>query len=148
MTDTEASRQSFDEPYGPSGRRQPTGWVGMVVFAGVMLLMLGGFQAIEGVIALFRDEFYLTTEAGLVVPVDFSAYGWTHLILGLIAVGTGLGILAGQTWARVVGIIIAVLSALVNLAFLPAYPIWSTIVIALDVIVIYALCAHGREVKY
>jgi len=147
MTDTEASRQ-HDKPYVPAGRREPTGWVGMVVFAGVMLLMLGGFQVIEGVIALFRDDFYLTTANGLVVPVDFAAYGWTHLILGLIAIGTGLGILAGQTWARVVGIVIAVLSALVNLAFLPAYPIWSTIVIALDVIVIYALCAHGREVKY
>jgi hypothetical protein len=147
MTDTEA-RQSYDEPYVPAGRAQPSGWVGMVVFAGVMLLMLGGFQAIEGVVALFRDDFYLTTANGLVVPVDFAAYGWTHLILGVIAIGAGIGILAGQTWARVVGVILAVLSSLVNLAFLPAYPIWCTIVIAMDVLCIYALTAHGREVRY
>ncbi len=146
MTDTESKRSYDDPPYTP-GRRQPTGWVGLVVFAGVMLLMLGSFQAVEGVIALFRDEFYLTTKSGLVVPVDFDTYGWTHLLLGLIAVCTGLGILAGQMWARVVGIIIACLSALVNLAFLPAYPIWSVIVIAMDVLIIYALTAHGREVK-
>ena len=105
MTDTESKRSYDDPPYTP-GRRQPTGWVGMVVFAGVMLLMLGGFQIVEGLVALFRDDFY------------------------------------------VVGVIIAVFSALANLAFLPAYPIWSTIVIALDVLVIYALTAHGREVRY
>ncbi|MFC4068737.1 DUF7144 family membrane protein [Actinoplanes subglobosus] len=146
MTDTEA-RKSYEDPYVPPSPRQPSGWVGMVVFAGVMLLMLGSFQAVEGVIALFRDEFYLTTKSGLVVPVDFDTYGWTHLTIGLIAIATGLGILAGQMWARVVGIIVAVFSALVNLAFLPAYPIWSVIVIAMDVLIIYALTAHGREVK-
>lgn len=148
MTDTEPRRTYDDPPYTPAARREPTGWVGMVVFAGVMLLMLGSFQAIEGLVALFRDDFYLTTRNGLVIPVDYSAWGWTHLILGLIAVGTGFGILYGQMWARVVGIVIAVLSALANLAFLPAYPVWATIVIAVDVLVIYALTAHGREVRY
>jgi hypothetical protein len=71
-----------------------------------------------------------------------------HLIAGLVAIGTGFGILLGQMWARVLGVIIAVLGALLNIAFLAAYPIWSTIMIALDVLVIYALVAHGREVKY
>ncbi|GGN77371.1 membrane protein [Actinoplanes lobatus] len=145
MTNTEPLQA---ENYAPAGRRQPTGWVGMVVFAGVMMLMLGSFQAIEGIVALFREDFFLTTSNGLVVPVNFSTYGWTHIVIGLIAVGTGLGLLAGQMWARVVGVIIAGLSALANLAFLPAYPVWCSIVIALDVLVIYALTVHGREVKY
>jgi hypothetical protein len=148
MTDTESERSYDAPPYPGAGRHQPSGWVGMVVFAGVMLLMLGGFQIVEGLVALFRDDFYVTTNAGLVIPMDFSAWGWTHLIIGLITLGTGFGILYGQMWARVVGIVIAVLSSLANLAFLPAYPIWSTIVIALDVLVIYALTAHGREVRY
>ncbi|WP_433829866.1 DUF7144 family membrane protein [Actinoplanes sp. CA-015351] len=148
MTDTESKRSYEDPPYTPAGRHQPSGWVGMVVFAGVMLLMLGGFQIVEGLVALFRDDFYVTTNAGLVIPMDFSAWGWTHLIIGGITLGTGFGILYGQMWARVVGIVIAVFSALANLAFLPAYPIWSTIVIALDVLVIYALTVHGREVRY
>jgi hypothetical protein len=136
-----------DPPYA-SRRPQPTGWVGFVVFAGVMLMMLGGFQAIQGLVAIFRDEYYLVSRSGLLLTVDFTTWGWIHLVIGLIAVGTGVGVLLGQTWARVVGIIIAVLSALSNLAFLPAYPIWSVIVIALDVLAIYALSVHGREVQY
>ncbi|BAL87002.1 hypothetical protein AMIS_17820 [Actinoplanes missouriensis 431] len=148
MTDTESKRSYDDPPYSSPARPQSTGWVGMVVFAGVMLLMLGGFQIVEGLVALFRDDFFVTTDAGLIIPMDFSAWGWTHLIIGAVTLGAGFGILYGQTWARVVGVIIAVLSALANLAFLPAYPIWSTIVIALDVLVIYALTVHGREVRY
>ena len=147
MTNTE-SRRTYDDPPYPASRREPTGWVGMVVFAGVMLLMLGSFQAIEGIVALFRDDFYITTDRGLVIPMDYSAWGWTHLIIGLIAAAAGLGILYGKMWARVIGIVVAVLSALANLAFLPAYPVWATIVIAVDVLVIYALTAHGREVRY
>ena len=129
-------------------RPQATGWVGYVVFAGVMLIMLGGFQAIEGFVAIFRDDYYLVTRSGLLVTMDYTAWGWTHLIIGLIAVGTGIGVLMGQMWARVTGIVIAVLSALANISFLPAYPIWATIVIALDVLAIYALAVHGREVQY
>jgi hypothetical protein len=129
-------------------RPQATGWVGYVVFAGVMLIMLGGFQAIEGLVAIFRDDYYLVTQKGLLLTMDFTAWGWTHLILGAVAVIAGIGVLLGQTWARVTGIIIAVLSALSNIAFLPAYPIWATIIIALDVLAIYALAVHGREVQY
>ncbi|GID30860.1 DUF7144 family membrane protein [Paractinoplanes brasiliensis] len=146
MTETE-SRQTYDEPYAQPRHGQPSGWVGMVVFAGVMLLMLGGFEIIEGTVALFKDDFYLTTRQGLVIPMDFTAWGWTHILLGAIGVLTGLGILAGQMWARVVGIVIAVLSALANLMFLPAYPFWCSIVIAVDVLIIYALSVHGREVR-
>jgi hypothetical protein len=131
----------------PRGQVQ-SGWVGVVVFAGVMLLMLGSFQAIEGFVALFRDDFFVTTSSGLLITMDYTAWGWTHLIIGLIALAAGAGILYGQMWARVLGIIIAVVSALANIAFLPAYPIWSTILIATDVLVIYALTAHGREVRY
>jgi hypothetical protein len=147
MSDTQQRPIASDPPYVPS-RPQATGWVGFVVFAGVMLMMLGSFQAIEGLVALFRDDYYLVTRNGLLLTMDLSAWGWTHLAIGLIAVGTGIGVLLGQTWARVTGIVIAVLSALANLAFLPAYPIWCTIVIALDVLVIYALAVHGREVRY
>ncbi|WP_229073725.1 hypothetical protein [Actinoplanes sp. DH11] len=147
MTDTEPRRSYEDPAYTPAGRAQPSGWVGMVVFAGVMLLMLGGFQIVEGLVAIFRDDFYVTTAAGLVIPMDFTAWGWTHLAIGLITLGAGFGILSGQMWARVTGIVVAVFSALANLAFLPAYPFWSTIMIALDVLVIYALTVHGREVR-
>jgi hypothetical protein len=124
-------------------RREPTAWVGMAIFAGTMLVMLGSFQAMEGLVAIFRDDYYLVTRGGMVIDLDYTVWGWTHLILGLVAVAAGIGIFAGQTWARVVGIVAAVLNALVNMAFLPAYPIWVTIIIAFDVLAIYALAVHG-----
>jgi hypothetical protein len=147
MTETE-SRKTYAKPPYPAAGPQATGWVGLVLFAGVMLLLLGGFQVIEGTVALFRDDYFLVTEGGLLVNMDFTAWGWTHVVLGLAAVATGAGVLFGQMWARVLGIVVAVLSALVNLAFLPAYPIWCTMIIAMDVLCIYALAMHGREVRY
>ena len=147
MSDTQQRRTyTPDDPYTPDSPR-PTAWVGMVLFGGIMLLMMGGFQIIEGLVALFKDDYYLVTRNGLVVNIDYTAWGWTHLLIGLVAAATGIGVLLGQTWARVVGIVIAVISALVNITFLAAYPIWSTIIIATDVLVIYALAAHGREVR-
>ncbi|WP_436533123.1 DUF7144 family membrane protein [Actinoplanes sp. HUAS TT8] len=139
---------SEEAPYlPPTAAREPTAWVGAVVFAGVMLLLTGGFQAIEGFVALFKDDYYVTTRNGLVLTLDYTSWGWTHLLLGTLAVLTGIGVFLGQMWARVVGIIVAVLSAFANMLFLPAYPVWCTIVIATDVLVIYALAVHGREVR-
>ncbi|MGA5300026.1 DUF7144 family membrane protein [Nucisporomicrobium flavum] len=153
MSDTQQSttgtpRQpsyDMDEPYDVPGRPRPTAWVGVVLFGGIMLMMLGGFQTMQGFVAIFREDYYLVSPRGLVFEVDYTAWGWTHLLIGLVAVATGIGVMAGQMWARVLGIVIAVISALANIAFLSAYPIWSTIIIAMDVLVIYALAVHGRE---
>ena len=141
-------RRASDPPYPAANAPQATGWVSFVVFAGVMLMMLGGLQAIEGLVALFNDDYYLATASGLIVNLDFTVWGWVHLVIGLVAVAAGLGVLAGQTWARVIGIVVAVLSAVANLLFLAAYPFWGIIAITLDVLVIYALAVHGREVRY
>ncbi|NMO52274.1 hypothetical protein HH310_13840 [Actinoplanes sp. TBRC 11911] len=148
MTHTESQRATTDPSYPVQRTPQVTPWVGMVVFAGTMLMLLGGFQIFQGLVALIRDDFYAVTRTGLLLELDFTAWGWIHLVIGVIAMITGVGVLAGQMWARVIGIIIAGLSALANLAFLPAYPIWSTIMIALDVLAIYALAVHGREARY
>ena len=148
MSDTQQRQEGAAPASYPDARRnEPTGWVGLVIFAGVMLVMLGGFQAMEGIVAIIRDEYYLVTRNGLVIDLDYTTWGWIHLGLGLLAAAAGVGIFAGQMWARVLGIVIAVLSALANMAFLAAYPIWATIMIAVDVLVIYALAMHGREVK-
>lgn len=127
---------------------EPTGWVGWVVFASMMMIMVGSFQAVIGLTALFKDSYYVVTQSGLLVDVDYTAWGWTHLALGALAVAAGLGLLAGQMWARVVGIAMALVSSVVNLAFIEAYPLWSITVIALDVVVIYAIAMHGRELKH
>ena len=126
---------------------EPSAWTGWVVFAGVMMIMLGAFQAVQGLVALFDDGFYLVRPDGLVVDVDYNTWGWVHLIIGVVGVVVGVGLLAGNTAARVLGVIIASLSALVNLAFISAYPVWSLLLIAIDIIVIYAIIVHGRELK-
>jgi hypothetical protein len=143
MTDTSRRRYSETDRYAD----EPTAWAGWVVFGGVMLIMLGTFQIIEGLVALFDDGFYLVAPSGLLVDVDYNTWGWVHTAIGVIGVLAGLGLLAGNMAARIVGVAVAFLSALVNLAFLSAYPVWSTIMITVDVIVIYAIIVHGREVK-
>lgn len=126
---------------------EPTGWVGWVVFGAMMMIMVGAFQIVVGLTALFNSGYYVVGEEGLLLNVDFTGWGWTHIALGAIAVAAAFGVLAGQMWGRVVGIAMALVSALVNLAFIAAYPLWSIMVITLDVLVIYALAAHGREMK-
>lgn len=135
-------------PEVPPRREEPTtGWFGWVIFAGVMMMVMGLFHVIDGITALFNPAYYVVGPNGLAVNVDFTAWGWAHLILGVIVFFAGAALMAGQTWARVVGIVLAVLSAIINIGFLAAFPIWSSILIALDVIVIYALAVHGGEAK-
>jgi hypothetical protein len=129
------------------GARTQTGWVGWVVFAGFMLMMVGAFHVIEGLVAVFRDEVFLVGPKGLVVNVDYTTWGWVHILGGVLAILTGIGLLAGQLWARALAVIVAFASAVINMAFLPAYPVWSAIVIAIDVLVIWAVTVHGSEIK-
>jgi hypothetical protein len=146
MSDTGQSSATADPGYA-GGPPEPTRWVGVIVFGGIMLVLLGFFQGIQGLIALFNDTYYLVTPNGLVLSFDYTVWGWIHLLLGVVAMAAGFGVLAGQTWARAVGVILAVLSAIVNFVFFSAYPIWSTIIIVADILVIYALTVHGREVR-
>ena len=125
-----------------AGTRQ-SGWYGWVVFAGTMMMMLGAFHAIAGLVALFEEDYFLVTQSGLVVSADFTTWGWTHLLLGVLVAVAGGALLSGATWARIVAVVLAMLSAVVNLAFLAAYPLWSGIMIAVDILVIYAVTAHG-----
>jgi hypothetical protein len=107
--------------------------------------MAGGFQAIAGLVAIFENEFYTTTR-NYILEFDVTTWGWIHLLLGLVVLFAGFAVLSGQTWGRVIGIILAGISALANFAFIPYYPVWSLVIIALDVFVIWALAAHGRDI--
>ena len=148
MTDLGSSRPHADTSSVAYGRDpDPTAWTGWVVFASFMMIMLGAFQAIEGLVAIFDDGFYRVTESGLVVNVDYTVWGWVHLLLGALIIASGVGVLAGNVIARAIGILLAGLSALANLVFIEAYPIWSIIIITVDVLVIYALTVHGRELR-
>ena len=126
---------------------KPSAWTGWVVFGAMMMILLGTFQAIAGLVALFDDGYYVVVSDELQVNVDYTAWGWTHLLVGLVALAAGIGLMTGQMWARVVGVAVAMVSAIVNLAFLAAFPVWAIIMITLDVIIIYAITAHGGELK-
>ena len=136
-------RSTVPEP----GARGTSGWVGWIGFASLILFMLGTFHIIQGIAALVKDDYYAVSSSGLMVHVSYTTWGWTHIVEGAVLILAGVGILAGQLWARVVGTILAVLSAVVSLAFLPAYPILSVLMITLAVVVVMALTVHGAEIK-
>jgi hypothetical protein len=120
--------------------------VGFTVFAAIMMLMVGVFQALQGLIAIFENEFYVQTRNYL-FEFDATTWGWIHLVIGLLVAFAGWGLLSGRTWARSVAIALAALSATANFLFIPYYPFWSLLIITLDIFVIWALTAHGREYR-
>lgn len=139
--DAEQYRRSH--PTAPGGR--PSAWTAGVEFAGIMMLVLGAIHAVQGLAALFRDDFYAVSSDGLLVGFAYTTWGWIFLGIGVLSVAAGVAIISGRTWARVVGVLFASLSLLANLAFVNAQPVWSAIVVAIDVIVIYAITVHGGE---
>ena len=126
-------------------RADPAPWMaGMTTFAGVMLIIAGAFNVIEGVVALFQNEVYVAGRE-YVFAFDLTAWGWTHLIVGAVVAAAGFAVLSGQVWGRSVGVGIAVLSMLANFLFIPYYPVWSLLIIALDFFVIWALIAYKHD---
>jgi hypothetical protein len=136
-----ATRSSAPAQHGA----RPASWVvGLSIFAGVMMIVSGVFNAVEGLVALFRNEVYVAT-IQYVFAFDLTTWGWIHLILGLLVAGAGYGVISGRIWGRVVGIAIALLSMIVNFLFVPYYPVWSLLIIVLNVFVIWALCVFDRD---
>jgi hypothetical protein len=122
-----------------------SGWVGWTLFAAVIMLLVGAFHILQGLVALFKDDYYAVSSSGLVVNVSYTTWGWVHLVGGVIVLLAGVGLFSGKMWARVVGVAMASVSAVVNVAFLAAYPLWSALVIFMDVAIIMALTVHGSE---
>jgi hypothetical protein len=114
------------------------------VFAGVILVTLASFQILEGLSAVLKDNVYVS---GLdyAYKIDLTTWGWIHLVIGVIGVAVGLGILAGQAWANILGILFAVISALSQFMFLPFYPFWALLLIAMNILVIWALATRLTE---
>jgi hypothetical protein len=120
-----------------------SGWaIGGITFAGTMLIIIGIFQAIDGLVAIFNDSFFVVTQ-NYTFDLDVTAWGWIHLILGVVMVLTGFALFAGKTWAGIVALTLAMLSAVANFFFIPYYPFWSLLMIGLDVWVIWALTRPG-----
>ena len=125
---------------------QPSAWAaGYTAFAGVVLILIGFFQAVAGLVAIVDDNFYVAGQE-YVFQFDITTWGWIHLIVGLILLLAGFGVFTGNVAARTIGVIVAALSAIAAFAWLPWYPIWAVVIIALDVAVVWALTMHGRDI--
>ncbi|GAA0255238.1 membrane protein [Saccharothrix mutabilis subsp. mutabilis] len=126
-------------------RPRASAWTGWIGFAAIMMIVIGAFNVIEGVVALFDDEYYVVGPDNVLV-LDLTGWGWTHLVIGVLIALAGAALLTGAAWARVVAVVFAALNAVVQLGFVSVQPVWSTIVIALCVVVVWAVVVHGDEV--
>lgn len=132
-----------------SGTSTPTQYsgfaVGVTVFAAVMAMMAGVLQSLNGLVAIFNDEFYVATRE-YIFKFDVTTWGWIHLLLGIVLIAAGAALFGGATWARAAIVVAAVLVAIANFMSLPWYPIWGIIMIAASVLVIWAVTAHGKDI--
>ena len=119
------------------------GWIG---FAAIVLVIVGGIDFFQGLIAVFEDEYYVPTGSGFIV-FDLTGWGWTMMIWGVLLVLAGLGLGAGQVWARWFAIVVVSLNFIAQLGFLgnTQYPLWSLTAVALNIIVLYALTVRWSE---
>ena len=144
MTDVGVSTTTSAESHAPM--RETSGWaIGWTFFAMTMMILIGSFHAIVGLIAIFEDEFYVVTRE-YVFQLDATQWGWIHLIWGSLVAVAGGFLLTGSVLARTVGVLMALGSAILGFAWLPYAPVWAVTIIAIAVGVIWALTAHGRDI--
>jgi len=135
--------------YEPPGANRPvaSGWVGWIWFAGLVMVLVGTINAIEGLAAIVEDDVFVTTGQGGLLVFDLTTWGWVHLLLGALQILAGLALFSGATWARITAIVLVMLSVIGHIAWLNAQPVWSVIVIVLDLLVLWALVVHGDEAR-
>jgi hypothetical protein len=121
-------------------------WSGWILFAGIMMLLIGAFNVLQGLAAIFSDDYYVATEDKLLV-FDFTAWGWIMLIWGVVLLLVGFGLVTGKAWSRWAGIVVAGGNVIAQAAFLSAFPIWSVLVIAMCILAIFALAARWDEAQ-
>ncbi|HRY08706.1 MAG: hypothetical protein H6526_04105 [Actinobacteria bacterium] len=126
--------------------QERSGWTGWIVFAGVMMIIGGILWAIVGFVAVFNDE-WVVFGRDAALFLDVSGWGWLHVIFGLLMALAGLLVIQGNLFGRTLAVIVAVISIVANFLWLPVFPVWSIIIITIDVFIIYAVIVHGREMK-
>ncbi|MDD7968325.1 DUF7144 family membrane protein [Actinomycetospora lemnae] len=130
---------------GRTAPRDSGAWTGWVRFGGVVMTIIGGFAVIQGFFALFSPTYVTLTGAGVLL-LDLTAWGWLHILLGALVLATGLALVGSAPgWARGTAIVLLALNTIVQLAYMPAYPIWSLVLIVLDIVVIFALMVTWDE---
>ncbi len=126
-----------------NGMFKTSGWV---YFASVMMFLAGLLHAVQGLVALFKDDFFVVAPNAL-IAFNFTAWGWINIAMAIILLTAAASVLAGGLWGRTVGVIAAVLSIVGSMAFLSAYPLWSILIIVVDVLVIHALVVRAEELR-
>lgn len=121
------------------------GAVAVTASAGVLMVLIGTMHAIQGLVALVNDDFYVIGQE-YVFEFDVTTWGWIHLIGGAIVLLAGIALFRGSVWARTLAVVMASISILLNFVWLPYYPLWSLVVIGFDLFVIWAVTAHGRDI--
>jgi hypothetical protein len=134
-----ASAQAYGEP---QTMYAPSGWT---MFSSVLLGLAGVFGMINGLIAIIHDEVYVVRQ-DQVVAFDFTQWGWIHLIGGTVVLAAAFSLASGTTWSKIVGVLVASVHAIAQVAFIEAYPFWALTIIALDIAVIYGCLVHGNDV--
>jgi hypothetical protein len=117
--------------------------MGSALFAGVLMIMVGIFHFIAGLAAVIDDDFFVVGNQ-YAFEVDTTSWGWIHMIAGTVVALAGFSVLSGHLWARIFAIVIAMASAVVNFFYIPYYPFWSILIIAIDVVIIWGLATYGR----
>ena len=123
-----------------------SGWLGWVGFASIMLLLMGVFSFLAGFVALFKDTVVYGAN-GATWVLSYTQWGWVHMLAGLLALLAATSLASGHMYGRIIAIMVALVSAVVNMAFIPVYPFWSIMVVVIDVMVIYAVAVHAGELK-
>lgn len=121
----------------PRAHRAVSGWI---VFGAVMLIFGGLMTLFQGLAAISNDQVFVATQS-YIFQFDLTGWGWVHLILGIVLMVTGFALFTGAMAARVVGVVLAGLSLIANFLWLPYFPVWATVLLILDALVIYALSA-------
>jgi hypothetical protein len=139
----------YDQPTGydqASNYDQRTGWTGWITFAAVMMILAGSLNLFYGIVAAVNDEWVVFTNRANVY-LDISEWGWVHIIVGAVVLISGIGLFSGNILARTIAVVVASISLIVNFFFIPVYPLWAITVIVIDLLVIWAVTAHGREMR-
>ena len=128
-------------------RSDVTGWDGWIVFAGFFMIINGIFGGLQGLSALLRDQSYFVVGENGLLTFNYTAWGWIHLLLGILLIVVGIFLLRGAGWARILAVIIVGIHMIAQFGFISSFPVWGIIMIALDALILYALLVHGREIS-
>jgi hypothetical protein len=134
-----------DGPDYPAGGRHAVAQMSFTMLAAVLMLLSGVWNFLVGLAAIIRGSFFVVTSSNYAYHISVRQWGWVELIVGCVVFAAGLCLFMDMLWARIAGVLIASLSAVANFLYLPYTPIWSIVVIAIDVFIIWALLTPRRR---